>query len=346
MKIALATDAWFPQVNGVVTTLARTRDELQLLGHEVLVITPEGFRTVPLPSYPEIRLAILPGRRVARMLDAFAPDAIHVATEGTLGLAARAFCLRRGIPYTTAYHTRFPEYVQLRTRLPLKAGYALSRWFHGRAARTMVATPSLRAELETWGFRNLAPWSRGVDTTLFRPRPRVPSSDPRPVFLYCGRVAIEKNIEAFLSLDLPGTKVVVGDGPDREMLARKYPDVRFTGYRKGEPLAETIAQADVFVFPSRTDTFGIVLIEAMACGVPVAAFPVPGPMDIVENGVTGILSEDLHTAAIQAVNLSRAACVTAAVRYTWEASARQFLSNLEPVRPDGVCRARMTSIVF
>jgi glycosyltransferase involved in cell wall biosynthesis len=332
MRIALATDAWLPQVNGVVTTLARTREELTRLGHEVFYVTPEGFRTAPLPSYPEIRMALFPGRRIATMLDAFAPDAIHIATEGTIGLATRAYCVRRNLPFTTAYHTRFPEYVRLRTRLPLKAGYALSRWFHGRAARTMVATASLREELEAWGFRNLAPWSRGVDGTLFRPRPRVPSSDPRPVYLYCGRVAIEKNIEAFLSLDLPGTKVVVGDGPDLAMLRRKYPDARFTGYRKGEALAQTIAQADVFVFPSRTDTFGIVLIEAMACGVPVAAFPVPGPIDVIEDGVTGILSEDLHTAAVQALNLSRHACVAAASRYTWEASARQFLSNLEPVR--------------
>lgn len=331
MRIALATDAWFPQVNGVVTTLARTRDELQRLGHEVLYITPENFRTVPLPSYPEIRLALWPGRRVAKLLDDFAPDAIHVATEGTLGLATRAYCLRRRLPFTTAYHTRFPEYVQLRTRLPLKVGYAMSRWFHGRAVRTMVATASLRDELSQWGFRNLAPWSRGVDTNLFRPRPRTNDADPRPKFLYCGRVAVEKNIEAFLSLDLPGTKIVVGDGPDMEMLRKKYPEVRFTGYRKGEPLAETISQADAFVFASRTDTFGIVLIEAMACGVPVAAFPVPGPIDIIENGVTGILSEDLHTAALQALNLSRAACVAAASRYTWEASTRQFVANLATI---------------
>jgi glycosyltransferase involved in cell wall biosynthesis len=329
MNIVIVSDAWFPQVNGVVNTLDRTRRELERLGHTVHVLSPEGFRTVPLPSYPEIRLALFPGRRVRRMLDDLKPDAVHIATEAPLGLAARAWCLRNRFPFTTSFHTQFPEYVWLRTRIPLGVTYRMMRWFHAPASTVMVATPTLHERLTRRGFRNLGYWSRGVDTALFRPREKSFLDLPRPVFLYMGRVAIEKNIEAFLKLDLPGSKVVVGGGPDLEMLKRNYPTVHFTGYKSGEALARHVAAADVFVFPSRTDTFGLVLIEALASGVPVAAFPVQGPIDVIEPGVTGCLGEDLRAAALKALELDPARCREAALRYTWEACTRQYLGHIE-----------------
>jgi glycosyltransferase involved in cell wall biosynthesis len=329
MKIAIVTDAWYPQINGVVTTLNQTREELRRLGHRVEMITPESFRTFPLPTYPDIRVAWFPGGRVRRMLDAFAPDAVHIATEGSLGLAARAWCRRRRFPFTTSFHTQFPEYVWLRTRIPITWTYALMRWFHGRAERVMVATPTLHKRLTGHGFKNLAYWSRGVDTGRFRPRSKDYLKERRPIFVYFGRVAVEKNIEAFLELDLPGTKLVIGGGPDLAMLTEKYPDAVFTGFKSDEDLASHIAAADVFVFPSRTDTFGLVLIEALASGVPVAAYPVQGPVDVIENGVTGFLDEDLKRAALAALTLSPDTCRQAALRYTWEACTRQFLANLE-----------------
>jgi glycosyltransferase involved in cell wall biosynthesis len=357
MKIVIVTDAWYPQINGVVRTLERTRDELLKLGHTVAFVTPEGFRTVPMPSYPDIRLALFPGRRVRRRMEDLKPDAVHIATEGPLGLAARRWCLQHKFPYTTSFHTQFPEYVWLRTRIPLAWSYAVMRWFHGRAAAVMVATPTLHRRLTEHGFTNLAGWSRGVDAQLFQPRdqtnldqampqiapdagPAQPAQqDPfkaaRPVFMYMGRVAIEKNIEAFLSLELPGTKVVVGDGPDLDMLKKKYAEAVFTGFKTGKELAGHVAAADVFVFPSRTDTFGLVLIEALACGVPVAAFPVQGPIDIIDNGVTGFLDDDLQKAALAALALKPEACRNAALFYTWEACTRQFLSHLNPVQPAG-----------
>jgi len=325
------TDAWHPQVNGVVRTYDRTAEELRRTGHQVEFITPLQFRTVALPTYPDIRIALFPGRKVRRLLEQHAPEAVHIATEGPLGLAARSWCVRNGFPYTTSFHTQFPEYVWLRTRFPLKWSYAAMRWFHGRASAVMVATPTLYERLEEHGFRNLAYWSRGVNTDLFQPREKEFLPHPRPVFLYMGRVAVEKNIGAFLRLDLPGTKVVVGDGPDLAALRRKYPQVVFTGYRENGQLARTVAAADVFVFASRTDTFGLVVIEALASGVPVAAFPVQGPIDIIEPGVTGILDEDLGAAARAALDLDPAACRAAAMKYTWEACTRQFVDNLNPV---------------
>ena len=331
MKIIIVTDAWFPQINGVVRTLERTRDELVKLGHHVDLITPEGFRTVPMPTYPDIRLSLFPGRKVRQALETLKPDAVHIATEGPLGVAARSWCLKHNFPYTTSFHTQFPEYVWLRTRIPLAWSYAVMRWFHGRAAAVMVATPTLHKRLTENGFTNLAYWSRGVDTQLFRPRNKDFLKERRPIFMYMGRVAIEKNIEAFLKLDLPGSMVVVGDGPDLAMLKHKYPKVVFTGFKTGEELAQHVAAADVFVFASRTDTFGLVLIEALACGVPVAAYPVQGPVDIIENGVTGFLDEDLQQAAMAALALKPEACRAAALPYTWEACTRQFLSNLNPV---------------
>jgi glycosyltransferase involved in cell wall biosynthesis len=333
MKIVIVTDAWHPQVNGVVRTYERTRELLEHLGHQVEFVTPLEFHTVPLPTYPDIRLSLFPGRKLGRRLEALRPDAIHIATEGSLGLAARRWCVKRGFPYTTSFHTQFPEYVWLRTRLPLKWSYAAMRWFHGRAAATMVATPTLHRRLTEHGFNNLVYWSRGVNTELFQPRTKDYLKERRPVFMYMGRVAIEKNIEAFLTLELPGTKMVVGGGPDLEMLKNKYPDTVFTGYRENGELARHLAAADVFVFPSRTDTFGLVLLEALASGVPVAAYPVQGPIDIIENGVTGFLDEDLQKAALAALALKPGVCREAALRYTWEACTQQFLSNLNPVRP-------------
>jgi len=333
LRLALVTDAWLPQVNGVVRTLGSTIREIEAAGHEVTVISPAEFRTIPCPTYPEIRLALFAGRAVRRRLEALDPDAVHVSTEGPLGLAARNWCVRRGRPFTTAYHTQFPEYVRARAPIPLSFGYAAVRWFHGRSTRTLVTTPSMQRQLEARGLRNLHLWGRGVDTELFRPRGKDFLDLPRPVWLYFGRVAVEKGIGDFLALDLPGTKLVVGDGPACDDLKRRYPQAVFAGYRHGEDLAAHISASDVFVFPSRTDTFGLVLLEAMACGVPVAAYPVTGPVDVVVDGVTGVLSEDLRRAALSALQLDPAACRAHALAHSWEACTRQFLTALAPAHP-------------
>ena len=330
MKIAIVTDAWRPQTNGVVKTLSTTANGLRALGHDVRIIEPNQFKTFPCPTYPEIRLAWLPYGRVSELLEDFEPDAIHIATEGTLGTAARKWCLRRQFPFTTSYHTQFPEYVRARLPIPLSVSYAHLRRFHSAAARTMVATPAMQRLLESRGFKNIVRWTRGVDVSLFKPRDKSFLDFPRPIAMYVGRVAIEKNIEAFLKLDLPGTKVVVGDGPARAELETKYPNTKFVGYRFGEELASHVAAADVFVFPSRTDTFGLVLLEAMACGVPVAAYPVTGPIDVVTQGVTGELNEDLRAAALAALKLDPNQCRAYALANTWETATRQFLSNLAP----------------
>ena len=328
MRIAIATDAWSPQVNGVVTTLRETRDQLTRQGHEVLMITAEGRRTVGCPTYPEIRLALFQGRRVARELDAFDPDSIHIATEGTIGLAVRRYCIRRGIPFTTAYHTQLPEYVRARFPIPVSWTVALMRWFHKPATRTMVPTESMRRTLLERGFTDVVIWSRGVKCDVFRPDDAVEYDLPGPVWVYFGRVAVEKNIEAFLDLSLPGAKVVIGDGPDRERLQAAYPDCRFLGYKFGRDLARHVAGADVFVFPSRTDTFGIVLLEAMACGVPVAAYPVTGPIDVGRQGITGCLHEDLTVACSCALDLNRWDCRQYAESRSWSRATREFVSNL------------------
>jgi glycosyltransferase involved in cell wall biosynthesis len=330
-SLAIVTDAWTPQVNGVVNTLHRTRDELVRLGYQVTMLTPADHRTLPCPSYPEIRMALNPGRVLAGQLDSLRPDRIHIATEGPLGLAARRYCLRNGLAFTTSYHTQFPEYIRKRLPVPLGITYNLMRRFHAPAARTMVATPGQQRLLEQWHFKHLVRWSRGVDTCLFTPDNKAPLAVRRPLFAYAGRVAVEKNIEAFLRLELPGSKCVIGDGPALQEFRARYPDVRFTGYRFGEDLARHIAAADVFVFPSLTDTFGLVMLEAMACGVPVAAFPVTGPVDVVTQGVTGILDTDLRKAAIDALDLSGDHCRQAAMQYTWHAATRQFSANLVPV---------------
>jgi glycosyltransferase involved in cell wall biosynthesis len=326
--IAIVTDAWHPQVNGVVTTLGRTKAGLEALGHRVFLLSPSLFPTLPCPTYPEIRLALARRGRVYRLLDGAGAAAIHIATEGPLGLAARRYCLRRGRCFTTSFHTRFPEYVKLRFGVPLGLTYRFLKWFHRPAHRVMVATPSLKSDLARHGFERLGLWSRGVDTELFRPYPKDYLDAPRPISMYVGRVAVEKNLEAFLGLSLPGTKYVVGAGPALERLRAQYPKARFAGFRSGYDLARHVASADVFVFPSRTDTFGLVLIEAMACGVPVAAYPVPGPQDVVRQGVTGCLSEDLGKAVQGALGMGAEACREHALAFSWPASTQQFLHNL------------------
>ncbi len=330
MKILFITDAWHPQVNGVVRTLSTTGRELERLGHEVAFIGPDRFRTMALPGYGEIRIAVRPGRKLERMILDFAPQAIHIATEGPLGWAGRAVCIKRGYAFTTSYHTSFPEYLAERAPIPLSLTYAMLRRFHGSSAAVMVATPTITRLLEGRGFKNLKRWTRGVDTDLFRPRPKDFLDAPRPISMYVGRVAVEKNIEAFLSLDLPGTKYVVGGGPMLETLKKRYPDIRFAGPRHGEELAAYFAAADVFVFPSRTDTFGLVLLEALASGVPVAAFPVPGPLDVIGDADVGVLDEDLGRAVEKALKIDPARCREYALDYSWTAAANQFLSNVRP----------------
>jgi glycosyltransferase involved in cell wall biosynthesis len=330
MRIALVTDAWQPQVNGVVRTLMTTCEHLRRLGHEVHAITPQDFRTVPCPTYPSIRLALWPGRGVRRALEAFQPDAIHIATEGPLGHAARGYCVRRGWPFTTSFHTQFPEYIRLRAPIPIGWSYACLRRFHAAAVRTLVPTVTQRDKLLARGFRNLQLWARGVDPAIFHPGEPVDWSYPRPIAIYMGRVAIEKNIEAFLDLPAPASKVIIGDGPDLARLRARYPHCHFLGPKYGRELARNLAAGDVFVFPSRTDTFGLVLLEAMACGLPVAAYPVQGPLDVVVRGQTGVLDEDLARAVAAALALPRAPCIAHAQRYTWAACTSTFASYLAP----------------
>ena len=335
MRILIVSDAWHPQVNGVVRTLSMVAAELTAMGHRVEVIGPDRFRTAALPTYRSIRLAVASRRRMGALIEAFRPDALHIATEGPLGHAARGWALRRGVAFTTSFHTRFPEYLHARTRLPTAWAYAWLRRFHNAGAGTMVATGSLRRELAARGFLRLRAWTRGVDLARFRPGPPPGADDgaacPRPVFLYVGRVAVEKNLAAFLSLDLPGTKLVVGDGPQRRALAQAFPDARFVGERHGTALARSYAEADVFVFPSLTDTFGLVLLESFASGVPVAAYPVTGPADVLEGAPPGVgaLDHDLRAAALCALETgSRAACRAHAERFSWRACADGFLANL------------------
>lgn len=330
MKIAVATDAWHPQVNGVVRTLGQTAKYLAEIGHDVQFITPQSFTTYPCPTYPSIRLAAFPKRGVRRMLREFRPQAIHIATEGPIGHATRGLCRRLSLPFTTSYHTQFPEYVHARVPLPIGWSYAYLRRYHSEAARTMVATPSMQERLEARGFKNLVIWARGVDSDQFRPSPKSFLSDLRPISMYMGRVAVEKNIEAFLDLDLPGSKYVVGDGPDLEQFRSRYPGVRFVGQKEGQELTSYLSASDVFVFPSLTDTFGLVLLEAMACGVPVAAFPVTGPIDVVQQGKTGILHQDLRHAVLEALKLDPADCVAYAKQHSWRRWTERFVSFLEP----------------
>lgn len=333
LKIAIITDAWAPQVNGVVRTLSAVTERLRTLGHEVLVISPDQYASIPCPSYPEIRLALATRHGVGARLDQFAPDALHIATEGPLGIAARRFCLDHGYPFTTAYHTQFPDYLARRTGLPASVFWPFIRWFHAPAAAILVSTETVREQLRGQGLHQVLHWGRGVDLDCFTPSappPALYADLPGPIQLYVGRVAVEKNIEAFLASDHPGTKVVVGDGPARDALARAYPNAHFVGAQSGEALAGYYAGADVFVFPSRTDTFGLVMIEAMACGTPVAAFPVSGPLDVL-SPQSGVMDEDLTQAIAGALQLDRSGCTAAGRSFTWEASTRQFLNALVPI---------------
>jgi len=331
MRVLIATDAWHPQVNGVVRTLTSLAEAAKGLGVAVEFLTPDGFRSIPLPTYPDIRLALTNRREIARRIEAINPDAIHVATEGPIGYAVRAYCRRKGRPFTSSYTTCFPEYIAARAPIPLSWSYAVLRRFHAAAAVTMVSTPSLMAELRSRGFGNLDMWTRGVDTELFKPHPAAALDLPRPIFLTVGRVAVEKNLEAFLALDLPGSKVVIGDGPQLAELRQRFPHATFLGARKGAELAGLVAAADVFVFPSRTDTFGVVQLEALACGVPVAAFPVMGPKDVIGNQPIGALDDDLRAACLGALKLSREACRAFALTRSWSTSAQQFIAHARRV---------------
>ncbi len=343
MKICIATDAWHPQINGVVTTLERTRQTLRSWGHEVRMITPDQFKTIPCPTYPEIRLSMVTPATITQRLRALAPQAVHIATEGPLGWCTRWACRKLGLAFTTSYHTRFPEYVRMRAPVPLAMSYSVIRGFHRAAHRTMAA-PTIIDELQGRDFKHLVPWSRGVDTSLFRPLASTQPRHPEPLFVYVGRVAVEKNLPAFLDLDLPGEKWVIGDGPALPTLRQRYPQVRFTGVKKGQDLAAHLAQADVFVFPSLTDTFGVVLLEAMACGVPVAAYPVTGPQYIVREGINGCLDTDLQAAIYRARKVSRSQCRQFAAGYSWETCTQQFFNNLA-INKYLPARARINAVV-
>jgi glycosyltransferase involved in cell wall biosynthesis len=341
----IVTDAWFPQTNGVVSTLSQTSAWLRRFGHEVKMITPRDFHSVACPTYPEIRLSLLPYKGVGRSILAFSPQALHIATEGPLGLAARRFCRRHGIRFTTSYHTQFPQYLRARFPIPLELSYRALHWFHGAAVRCMVSTASVRRDLATHGFDNLASWRRGVDTELFKPTLKGFLQLPRPIAAYVGRVAVEKNVEAFLGMEWHGSKIVIGDGPERARLQNQHPGITFVGYRFGEDLAAHLAAADVMVFPSRTDTFGLVNLEAMACGVPVAAYPVTGPIDVVEDGVTGALHTDLAAAARRALDIDPRACRERALKSGWDVCSREFEGNLErceiPAQPKLILASRL-----
>ena len=338
MRILIATDAWHPQVNGVVRTLTSLARAASTLGVEITFLTPEGFASFAVPTYPGLRLAITKASEIARRIEAAAPDAIHIATEGTIGWAVRRYCLRRGLPFTTSYTTRFPEYVSVRTGIPDAVGYWVMRRFHDAAAMTMVATNSLKQDLSSRGFKRLGFWTRGVDTRLFNPDEPAQLDLPRPIFASVGRVAVEKNLEAFLSLDLPGSKVVIGNGPQKAELERRFPAAHFLGEKTGRDLTAYMAAADVFVFPSLTDTFGVVQLESLACGTPVAAFPVTGPLDVIADNPVGAIDWDLRAACLKALTMSREACRAFALDRSWENSARQFIGNVAVLQPSRVIR--------
>lgn len=341
MKIMIVTDAWEPQVNGVVRTLKQTSHELREMGHEIEMITPNQFKTIPCPTYPDIALSLFPGKGVANKIKAFEPDAIHIATEGPLGLAARAYAVLNRLPFSTAYHTRFPEYVHARTGIPISWTYAFLRWFHKPSMAVMAPTIVVKSDLEKFGFTNVVLWSRGVDTKTFQMQESKALNSAHPIFLYVGRVAIEKNINAFLEIDLPGSKWVVGDGPALSKIKQQYPNVNYLGVLNQAELAKVYAAADVFVFPSKTDTFGLVLLEAMACGTPVAAYPVTGPIDVLGNSPAGALHADLRTACIEALRIPREVARAHAEQFSWRASTEQFARHLKPVPSTAVHRTAL-----
>jgi glycosyltransferase involved in cell wall biosynthesis len=331
MKIMIVTDAWEPQVNGVVRTLKQTMHELKKMGHVIEMITPLEFKTIPCPTYPDISLSLFPGRKVRQKMESFSPDAIHIATEGPLGIAARAYAIKNRLPFTTAYHTRFPEYVKARTGIPLALTYKFLRWFHDPSLAVMAPTDVVVKDLEFYGFTNVVLWTRGVDLEIFKMQESKEIDTAHPIFLYVGRVAVEKNIEAFLELKLPGSKWVVGDGPALAGLKAKYPEVNYLGVLQQEKLAKVYAAADVFVFPSKTDTFGLVLLEAMACGLPVAAYPVTGPIDVIGDSKAGAMNNDLREACLEALTIPREVARAHAEKFSWQVASEQFANHLRPV---------------
>ncbi len=330
LKVLIVTDAWQPQTNGVVRTLEVLGEQLKEFGNDVRYITPDQFKSLPMPTYPEIRMALFPARRVKRIINSFRPDAIHIATEGPLGMAARQFCVKRDHPFTTSFHTRLPDYLNARTRFPISWGYAMQRRFHKPASTTMATTPTLKGELEGRGFKNIRIWSRGVDIKEFNLHDRTYLDHlARPIWIYVGRVAVEKSIEDFLDLDLEGTKLIVGDGPQLGELKKKYPDAIFAGAKYGEDLAKHYSASDVFVFPSKTDTFGLVNVEALACGIPVAAYPVTGPRDIIGDAKVGCVDDDLGKACRGALGIATPEeCRAHAMKFSWEVGTKQFIENL------------------
>ena len=337
MRILIATDAWHPQINGVVRTLQSLAAAARTLGAEIEFLTPEGFPSFPLPTYRSIRCALPNPREIARRIEQAAPDALHIATEGPIGHMVRCYCLNRRLPFSSSYMTRFPEYISTRLPIPASWSYAVLRRFHAAAAVTMISTSSLMQELSNRGFKNLRIWARGVDTDLFRPDRAAAALDlPRPIFASVGRIAVEKNLAAFLALDLPGSKVVIGDGPQAAELRRRFPNAYFFGPMVGITLAAYLAAADVFVFPSRTDTFGVVQLEALASGVPVAAYPVPGPKDVIGSNPIGALDDNLGAACLRALTISRDACRAFALTHSWESSTRQFISHCQRCTPVAV----------
>ncbi len=343
MRILVATDAWRPQVNGVVHTLERMSAAARELSAEFIFLTPQGFPSLPMPTYPDIRLALASPWEVARRIDAAGADHIHIATEGPIGWAARRYCRKRGKLFTTSYHTRFPEYIAARTRFPEVFTYAALRRFHAPAAATLAPTTSIKNELTQRGFDRVKVWTRGVDHALYRPRRSDAVDLPRPIFLSVGRIAVEKNLEALLELKLPGSVAIVGDGPARATLQRRYPHAHFFGALYGEDLARVYASADAFVFPSKTDTFGIVIIEALASGLPVAAFPVSGPLDVIGESGAGVLDNDLGAACLAALEIPRERARDHSLRFTWKESARQFLQHIEASRAGGAAQLRQTA---
>jgi glycosyltransferase involved in cell wall biosynthesis len=331
MRVLIATDAWHPQVNGVVRTLTSLARSALKLGVTVDFLSPDGFPSLPVPTYPGLRLALPSLVKIGQRIAQASPDAIHIATEGPIGHMVRRYCINADLPFTTSYTTRFPEYISARLAIPEAWSYAVLRHFHAAATVTMVSTPSLMAEFTQRGFKNLGMWTRGVDTDLFAPAHAIPLDFPRPIFISVGRIAVEKNLEAFLSLDLPGTKVVIGQGPQQAALQRRFPDAKFLGLLEDSALAAHLAAADAFVFPSRTDTFGVVQLEALACGVPVAAFPVTGPRDVIADNPIGVMDEDLRAACLGALHMSRQTCRDFALTRSWENSARQFIGHANRV---------------
>lgn len=329
MRILIVTDAWKPQVNGVVRTLESTSNQLQKKGHEVEMLTPLGCRTIPCPTYNEIALVFSPSKIVKRSFEQFNPEIVHIATEGPLGWSARRFCKQNNLKFTTSFHTRFPEYIHARTRFPMGITYTVLRRFHSLARQVMVTTNSMEYKLRDAGFKNLAKWSRGVDTDLFQPIGREIVSN-KPKLLYVGRVAVEKNLDAFLEMDIDALKIVVGDGPQLPMLKLKYPEVLFAGAKFGPELVHYYSMADAFVFPSRTDTFGLVMLEALACGTPVAAFPTEGPIDVIQSTEVGCLDQNLKRATMTALRKSRKKCRDYALQFSWEKCTDQFFNNLLP----------------